>query len=284
VKRFKRILLVPVAGRSEAPRALSEAATLATQSGAEVDLLGLLDEPPAALRNPLVEALTARLAEWADEVGRPSMSVDVAVGPQAENVAAAVRRGAHDLVVIAADRDDESLTRAQRIVRLAPCPVWVIRPGFTGERVLAAVDPDHEPDLTRLVLELAASEAERHHGVLRVMHAWEVDGLGLLDRADPPLSAAERSRIVASLEEHHRLGFEAALEDVGLAPGPQTHLVDGAPARAIGALTDLYRVDLVVLGAGRSDDRLGLGSTAEQVVTTTPASVLVVRESQSSPS
>jgi nucleotide-binding universal stress UspA family protein len=179
--------------------------------------------------------------------------------------------------VVAGDDSNESAAAARRILHTCPCPVWVLRPGFTGLRVLAAIDPDHDDDHNRLILELAHSQAELHGGQLHVMHAWHVTGLDLLSPAE--LHQEQWTELASAVERAHRTSFERTLEHAELAPGPAAHLVDGPAARAIRGLTLRYRADLVVLGAGAwHENRLGLGSTAEQVLAESKSSVLLVRE------
>jgi nucleotide-binding universal stress UspA family protein len=291
MRRFRRILVVPVTASADAPAALTEAVALAEVSGADVRVLGHLDplsdvEQQAAeaagvvdLLDRVTSAVEQRMAEWIAQIDGPPVSVEVAVGSLPAVVAAAVVAGGHDLVVVAADRSVESAAASRRIVRAAPCPVWLLRPGSEGSSVLAALDLDADAEHNRLILDLARSQAGMHGGRLRVMHAWQTGHLDLLSRAaDHRLDQKTESDIVSAVEWAHRQSMEELLGgsgDVG-----DVHLVDGSPGRSILALADLYRADLVVMGAGVA--RAGsaeLGSTAEQVLADGECSVLVVRGS-----
>lgn len=290
MRRFRRILVVPVTAASEPPAALTEAVTLAEGSGAEVRVLGHLDplseaEQRAAdaagvgdLLDRVASAVERRITEWTAQVDGSPESVDVAVGSLPAVVAAAVNADGHDLVIVAADRSLESAAASRRIVRAAPCPVWLLRPGFRGACVFAALDLDADFEQNRLILDLARSQAETHGGRLRVMHAWQVTHLEELSRGDGPgLDPKVQAAIVDSVEGAHRESLDQLL-------GPDVdrrdvHLVDGSPGRSVLALADLYRADLVVMGAGEA--RAGsaeLGPTAEQVLAEAECSVLVVRE------
>lgn len=285
--RFQRILVVPLTNQTDPPPALTEAVSLAGSSGAKVEILGHLDQPPAcqqeieerhssALRDAARSTLLQRLARWADDVRRPGLEIDIATGSLTTEISDRVRRDGHDLVVIAGDDSNESAAAARRILRTCPCPSWVLRPGFAGHRVLAAIDPDHGEEHNRLVLELARSQAEIHNGQLHVMHAWGVAGLELL--SDDDLQDERVTEVVTAAEAAHRTSFDRTLDHAGIAPRPTTHLVEGPPARAIQVLTLRYRVDLVVLGSGAwNEPWLGLGSTAEQVLAESQSSVLLVR-------
>jgi nucleotide-binding universal stress UspA family protein len=289
MRRFQNILVLPVTGRAEPPPALEEAFSLADISGAEVTILDHLDAEPESqrvievqeelpeLRSEMIAALAQRLQRWTEALPGPTPRIGVSAGHQPEEVARRVTRDGHDLVVIAADDAAESASAARRVLRSCPCPVWMLRPGFAGASVLAAVNPDNPADHNRMILELARSQAELHGGEVRVMHAWDVVGLSILDGA--ALSKQKRAQLANltdAVERAHRESFDKVLSEVGMSDC-STHFVEGPAARAIQGLTELYRVDLIVMGAGqRSVYEFGLGSTAEQVVAETESSVLVV--------
>lgn len=291
MRRFRSILVVPVTSRAEPPTALTEAVSLAETSGARVKMLGHLPDVPAsqwaatprdrraAFRQQQIDLLQNRLLAWSEQVSDGRLEVEVSTGSLPVEVADRVVRDGHDLVLVADDGTGESSAAALRLVRSCPCPVWLLRPNFAGRRVLAAVDPDHRPGINRLILELARSQAEIHDGDLRVMHAWELAGADPMAPVDPPfLSSEEAARFVTDVEAAHRAAFEQALKDAGIAGLASTHVVDGAPARAIHGLAELYRIDLLVIGAGATGQPgIGLGSTAEQVLAEADASVLVVK-------
>jgi nucleotide-binding universal stress UspA family protein len=290
MRRFRSILVVPVTGRPDPPAALQEALALAETSGADVRVLGHLPDLPACergivlreqalLRDAAAKSYADRLAGWATALGAPSLPIAVASGSQPSEVANEVRSRGHDLVVIAGDETGESAAAARRILRTCPCPVWLLRPSFSGSRVLAAIDPDHGSAHNRLILELAHSQAELHSGEFHVMHAWDLPHLELARDAGIELDHSRLSSLATAVETAHKEPFEAAVHAAGIAAGPNVHLVDGPPARAIRGLTVLYRADLVVLGAGAwTEPGLGLGSTTEQVLTESESSVLVVRQ------
>lgn len=291
MRRFKNLAVVPITGRADPPPALEEAVELAQTSGARLTLLGHVDEVPDVqaqlldgselddLNEKLRNALAERLTQWTEGLPTNDVRIEVASGSQPVVLAEQITRDGFDLVVLAADGTNESASTARRILRACTCSVWMLRPGFTGQQVLAAIDPDDDPGYNRLILELARSQAELHGGEVRVMHAWELFGLRLLD--DAAIDSALRNQLnllSATIEDAHREGFEKTLADAGIGAGTMTHMVDGPPARAIRGLTTLYRSDLIVMGAGvRSGSVLGLGSTAEQVLAETDASVLIVK-------
>ena len=289
MRRFRSILVVPVTNRPEPPPALKEAAALARTSGAKVQIVGHLPSSSAAesgtatrehaaFRDALVSAYRDRLSSWAAHVGAPDLPIEIVSGSRSVDVVDRVNREGHDLVVIASDGSRKSATAAHRILRTCPCPAWLLRPAFTGARVLAAIDPEDGDEYNRLILELAHSQATLHGGDLRLVHAWDVPGLDLVESVETDLDRAEISVLTNAMDAEHRARFEASIEAAGMAEGPETHLVEGDPARAIRGLAQLYRADLIVVGAGSwTQPQLGLGSTTEQVLAEAEASVLVVR-------
>jgi nucleotide-binding universal stress UspA family protein len=280
-----------VTTRPDPPTALTEAVALAEASGAEVGLMGHVADVPASqmeatpreqrshLRQHQVDFLTDRLTSWVEQVSDRRVPVEIVGGSLPVEVAERVVRDGCDLVLVADDGSGESSAATLRLVRACPCPVWLLRPNFTGRRVLAAVDPDHSSRTNRLILELARSQAELHGGDLHVMHAWELAGLESIERGVPAVMAPDDvARYVSDVESAHRSSFERTLHEAGVFEAASTHFVDGPADRAVQGLTALYRTDLLVIGAGATDQpHLGLGSTAEQILAGARGSVLVVK-------
>lgn len=274
MRRFRSILVVAVTDRSEPPPALREAVDLARDSGAQLAMLGIVAPVPrepaladadlGAFRASVMHEARDRFVRWAVDAATPELPIDVVDGSPPGEVARRVREHGHDLVVIAHDESGESVTLARRIVRVCPCPVWLTGPGSRASRVLAAIDPGHDDRRNRLILQLAASQAELHGGVLHVMHAWRL-----------PEAAAT---IVDAVEADVRQRLESTITEARLGVEPSIHLVDGSPGRAVQGSGVLYRADLVVIGAGDGDvPELGIGSTTEQVLAEWEGAVLVVR-------
>jgi len=130
---------------SESSRAaLVEAADLAKRCGAELLLIHVSETPEAALDMPTPEAgragqleLERKLEGWRAEAARLSggeVSSEVAVGPAADEIARLARDRGADLVVCGS-HGRRGLRRlavgsvAERLVRVAPCPVLVVRRG-----------------------------------------------------------------------------------------------------------------------------------------------------------
>ena len=76
-----------------------------------------------------------------------------------------------------------SSSTTMHLLRKCPCPVWIDRPAETlhYETILAAVDPKEGPDpVSRMVMDLATSMAQRETARVAVVHAWYMEGESIL--------------------------------------------------------------------------------------------------------
>jgi len=128
---------------SESSRAaMADAADLAKRYGAELVLIHVLESPEGALDMPAPEAARAsrhelerKLESWRSEAARlcdREVSARVLEGPVAEEVTRAAREGGLDLLVCGTHgrrgpRRFVVGSVAERLVRLAHCPVLVVR-------------------------------------------------------------------------------------------------------------------------------------------------------------
>lgn len=191
MRRFKSIFLYADRGSSTSA-AFRQAQALAAENQA---LLHVIDVLPGSeegrwtersvLRSRQTE-VTARLEELRRLVVPAlrhgvAVQVGVLVGRPVVEITRAVLRNGHDLVVLNADaregRPGESQARtALRLLRVCPCPVWVVKGEESGShrRVLAAVDAgedwsgDQKESLR--VLELAEAVAESGASELRIVY------------------------------------------------------------------------------------------------------------------
>lgn len=292
MKRFRDILFADFTTTAEMPAAVNEAASLARANDAELTLYSVVPEPPRLQRglrlrtntqpitDLLVEQRRARLTAFAETLAPSAVHVDVDVGSPPVEIVRHVVRAGHDLVIVTADGSEHSAAMVRRVLRLCPSPVWVLRPDFSGARILAAIDPEDDPELNALILELARSQATRYDGRLHVVHAWEPYGhSAALDDEYVVFSPELLDRFAAKAEAVHREAFMTCLADAGISTDTDTHLVDGTPLRAITGLIHLYRIELLVMGSlGRTGlDRILTGNAAEQLFKAVECSVLVVK-------
>jgi len=272
-----------------AGRAVSRAALIARQQGAELHLLHVIsplalypgmdidpgmDETPrlAAARSPLDAAawdLQERFgirAQVAQRIGRSHSQI----AEYASTVAA-------DLVVAGA-LGKSILPRlllgstAWRLLRVCPCPVLIVRfdPAEVYRQVLAAVD--FFPH-TRVVAEWASRLACDGH--LQLLHVLEPMDDSDLRHAGPVAAAAIRQRrgemrtIAENLLANLRSGLPGEVE---------SRIETGYPPALILACAPTWRAELIVLGReGRGGlEKLLLGSVSKDVAQAAECDVLMV--------
>jgi nucleotide-binding universal stress UspA family protein len=140
-----RRILVPVDFSDSSARALRHAAKRAAESGgsliivyvvpADYGWLGIGREELRDLDRSLQRQAADRLRAFADEnVGDVAVDLEVRVGQPAEEIIAAARDSKCDSIMLST-RGLTGLDRyligsvADRVARLAPCPVVLLRPG-----------------------------------------------------------------------------------------------------------------------------------------------------------
>lgn len=160
---------------------------------------------------------------------------------------------------------------AERIIRHAPCPVLVTRPG-RGQVVIAATDFS-DPALP--AIEAGMAEARSRGRRFVPIHSVEVR---VLPVAGPEGAA---SPLLSHLIDAERGRAELAMAEIAAryGAGAEPHVEVGPPADVILDAASRLEAELIVVGShGRSGlRRLTLGSVAETVVRRAACSVLVVR-------
>lgn len=168
---------------------------------------------------------------------------------------------------------------ADQVVRAAHCPVLVARPQREGV-ILAATDLT-DPALP--AIELAAAEAKRSGRKLVVMHAMEsregdaaMGLLGALPALDTPETRAARRTLASQI-------IHTALQRLGVQA--EVVIAEEDALKETLALAESLPASLVVVGThGRSGlSRVVLGSMAARVIEHAPCSVLVARQSPTTP-
>lgn len=299
MKSFKNILLY--AGTEQNTAALNRAVELAMENKASLTLMDVVKPVPRALGiladvgKPLEvekriaedhrQKLLQTAAEYSD-TGVP-MNVVVAVGDPAQEIVQQVLGEQHDLVIKTAD--DLSVSGrlfgsvARSLLRICPCPVWMLKPEIHGEFdvVLAAVDVNADDpahiELNRKILKLAHSVAQRENAELHVVGGWELWMESALRRR------AGDAEVDAEMARHESRVYQAMdeLVDVDFAkPGDfHRHLHRGSAASVIGQVAEEIRADLLVMGTVCRTGVAGflIGNTAETVLSDIQCSVLAVK-------
>lgn len=263
-----------------ASSAQSEAGLLARTFGTEVELAHVApdtradDLDVAGVRRHL-ERLLERVARDLEgdrvRVSRPHR-VELGVQPAAALLGLLGERP-YDLTVLGAGvktTADRVLlgSTAERVVREAPCPVWLTRPcrdHAEVRRILCAIDGSAP---VAEVLAAAVSLARSFVAELCLLNVL------------PSTDVRFGSRQVAKEATAKSVaGFEAAVKGIDL-HGIEHALVErrGKPAVEIVAAAEELGADLLVLGSGGRTglSRLVRGNTAEKVLRQVPCSMLTV--------
>ncbi len=275
---FERILLATDFSMS-AMSAARTARDLRRAFGAELTLLHAYD-PALRTKDEALAYLTVlreeRFAADADIelIAAPHRSADVAICAEAmangADLIIAGRHGEHRL--------SERLlgTVTERVVRHAPCSVWVAHPATREPPVLTThiVAATDLSEASLAAVRAAAMLGGAFSSWVTLVHSYDVF---------PPLDMLRRDE---APDEPHAFGERVAqaLEKL------RTEQLDGVPAgvkvlrdkSTVTAICDFASdqgADLVVTGThGRSGvSRLLIGSVAERVIRHAPCSVLVVR-------
>ena len=292
MKRFANILYSPSSGTHD-PQALARVERLAAQNDAKLTLLGVVGEP-TRLQRLLGQAdsleqiqianrqsLLEKLRGWTTHTPHARLEVSVDVGTPALAIIQRVVSNGHDLVVVN-DAGHPMSPLVKRLLRKCPCPVWVIKPSRTQtSSVLAAVNPHpDEAELNGIILELAASLAERYGGDLHVAHAWSLyaeEPDGTVFNFTPAISA-EALRDETHAASKRALDELLATSTVADAPW-KIHLIEGPAEHILPTLVREHGIDLLVMGTIARSGLQGvlIGNTAERVLDEVRCSVMAVK-------
>ena len=314
MKRFNNFLRVldqakPCALLVERAVAVAENSQANLQVVAVVPKLVLASGLP--LDGPVTMDLKARfVADQTDKLealaapfrGRLPIGTKVLTGTPFLEVVREVLRGAHDLVIRAAENpgwlgrllgsDD------MHLLRKCPSPVWLVRceAPTPYRRMLAAVDVDdsYAPEeletrhaLNREVVELASVLALSEFAELHVASVWDAIGESFLRGAFMHTSDEGVAAYVEHARQRNSNRLDALVGELIELLGkdaagylqPKTHLVKGSARREIPMLARRLQVDLVVMGTVARTGIPGLimGNTAEAILAQIDCSVLAIK-------
>ncbi|TWT49609.1 Universal stress protein E [Rubripirellula amarantea] len=299
MRNFKHILVY--AGTEQPEVAVTRAAQLALENNASLTLMDVVKPIPKALglmtdvaKPDELEKLVAadrrrRLLDLASEISDTGLQLDVlvAIGDPATEITRQVVSDQYDLVVKTADGFSPAGrlfgSIAKSLLRLCPCPVWLLKPQIHGEfdRVLAAIDVDSldakHADLNRKILELAYSIAQRDQAELHVVGAWQIWMEDAVRR-----NAGDDA--VELLRKEHEAKVNKAIDELLQAPYSKSddvhlHLRQGTPASVIRSVADEIEADLMVMGTVCRTGVAGflIGNTAETVISDVTCSLLALK-------
>jgi nucleotide-binding universal stress UspA family protein len=299
MQRFKNILCY--VGTEQSETAINRSLALALENDAALTIIDVVKPAPRAFgigkddaeRSDL-ERMVARsrrreLLDQASEYSDTGVSMEVVVssGDPACEIVREVLRGGHDLVVKTTEESSHRSRSvsgvASSLLRLCPCPVWLLKPEVHGafDRVLAAIDavaesPKHV-ELNRNILDLAESVARREDAELHIVSAWDFWMESSIRRhagneqTDQALAEHE-AKVTAALEQ-----LLPPREDRD--PKIHVHLRRGHAAEVIRLVADRVEADLMVMGTVCRTGVAGflIGSTAEALLPDVTCSILAIK-------
>lgn len=294
-------------------QALKKAISFAQRHQAKLTVLEVIPQLRDIL-NPMPEGLDrvtlerelatqrqANLAEMVESVvDSQAINIEVIFGKTFVEAVRAVLKNHYDLLIKPAE-NPPWLTRIfgsddMHLLRKCPCPLWLIKPGETGQyrNVMAAVDFDaNEPaatanELNQHILRLSTDMAVTAAIPLQVIHCWQPPD-EMLYKAWGKLSEQQAGLIIQQERVAHQRGLKTIghflRELVGQAVYDSQfvhfHLLEGPPNTTIPETARRLNTDLLVMGtvARTGISGLFIGNTAEAVFEQVDCSVLVVKPS-----
>ncbi|WP_442509375.1 universal stress protein [Novipirellula sp. SH528] len=299
MKRFKRILCYIGTDSNEA--ALSRAVSLAIRNDASLTIMDVIkpipkgiamvdnttasDELQVMMVNDHEHALLARLAEYADTA--VPIELVVATGDPATEIIRQVILANIDLVIKNADGLSAPGCAfgsvARSLLRMCPCPVWLLKPEIHGafDRVLAAIDLDADDDVHRNlnhdILKLASSISQAEQAQLHLVAAW---GLWMEGPLRKRMGDETVDQMVTLQQAKVRHTLDELISTVGSdGQDVQIHLHRGDPSEVVRSVADTIEADLMVMGTVCRTGVSGMlvGSTADTIFSELGCSMLAIK-------
>lgn len=285
--------------------AMSRAAWIARQAGAELELLvcyyneylsgdRLFDSPSLEkARHEIIEGQERHLEELAGPIRDSGILVTTTAVWDHPLYAGVVRHAVatHADIVFKDTHHHSAVERAifsntdWNLIRTCPVPLWLVKPHELAETpvFLAAIDPMHEHDkpaaLDDSILQISKLLGKTVGGEVRAFHSY-----------DPRIamaSATANAYIPVSLpldeiekqmhEDHHRRFSEmTSFHEIGEG---KSHLVTGLTHEELPLISKSLNADVVVMGAVARNrwKRLFIGATAERTLEHLPCDLLIVK-------
>lgn len=312
MKRFSKILFC-FDKSCDQVKAFDNAVALARNNQASLCLfdvipnlsagIGMLPNGPVSaqlvewVRNERLKAFNA-LIKQADTQGVKIHQQIMVADKKSIEIIRTVQEEKYDLVIKAAE-DPDWINRLfgsedMHLLRMCPCPVWLIKNEFPVERrILAAIDFDIDADeireqnlLNEQILSLALTAALSFDAEVHIVHAWESMELDYIHLwADAPENA--KHELDNFFHSKHHSAFNAYVNAFKETIGKEvleytsikTHLLQGNPSHVIPTLAKELNADLVVMGTinNTSLPALIIGNTAETVIDQLHCSLMGVK-------
>lgn len=276
--------------------ALLQAAELAEVSGARLTLCAVLEISEQAFH--LIEVDKDNVHRTVEDVAKTDLEklaaplkargidveIQIIVGKAWEEISKEVQRCGHDLVVVGT-RKRSSTARAlfgstcNKLQRVCPCAVWVVKPGEVRElrEVLVASDLS---DVGVRLTDAGVTVAKLLEAKLFVVHALEFPFESYLHTAGVSEQEVARYRQQMHQEAHDAIHAQLVQCDHRtVQQGVKVELLEGSPDSVIPQFVDDHEIDLLIIGShGRSGfTGLLLGNTSERLLPHVHCSVLVLK-------
>ncbi|MDG2390553.1 MAG: universal stress protein [Planctomycetaceae bacterium] len=195
-----------------------------------------------------------------------------------------VIRDDHDLVIIGTKQHTalgRTLfgTTGTKLLRYAPCPVWVTKPGLSDLSEFDILVADDLGDVGFQCLRMAINGGQYFSTRTHVVNVIEEDKKGLF-RAQ--ISDEKQAELRESKKKEVEQKLEQRLTDLDyrtLELGVKTYIEFGAPDEHILRIIEEENIDVLVMGTRARTGISGMliGNTAERLLTQIPCSLLAVK-------
>lgn len=275
---------------------LEEAKLVAEATGARITLCGVLEiseharhliEEDQRLHEHTVidvaQAALERLSQPLRDHQIPTESV-VRIGKSWEELTRQVIEAKHEVLLVGTRQRGPTRrmlfgSTAQKLIRVCPAPVWVIKPGEVRDirHVLVATDFS---DAAFAALQTAVGLVQAMPARLSVLHALEFPFEAYLRTSG--VSEEEIAKYRTRLETEAREHMQSHLAQTDartLQHGVKMEIVPGTPDVVVPHFIEEHAIDLLVIGTqGRSGiSGLLLGNTAERMLPYIHCSLLAVK-------
>lgn len=280
----------------ESKAAVSEACQLATTWGATLTFCSVLEL--SAQSQSLIEHdhdnifktvedfAKEVLAELASQVAKQGIDCQtiLRVGAAWDELSKESASGAYDLVIVGTRSRARAArllfgSTAQKLMRYAACPVWVVKPSELRDVRDIAVATDLS-DASLPAMHLAVTVARALNARLHLLHVLELSDFrylvlaGVSDEALVETTQKIRQTAADQLQKQlHQTDFRT------LGHGVKVELLQGIPDATIPEYVASEKIDLLVIGSHGHSGVAGLllGNTAERILPGLHASILVVK-------
>jgi nucleotide-binding universal stress UspA family protein len=277
------------------------------EAGARLHILGVLpDLPVDAVNQAVAEAaketsarLERGLKERIDRLiwsGKREITVSIETGKLAPVSAQKALSCGADLLFLAVPLPGQGGQgqggQERRVIRKAPCPVLIARPGMARRQVALAVDRPqdrrHEEAhrlLNRTLVRRAAQLAKAYgQGTVQLLHAWRPEAAASLESVHDMVQPTQIKEIVSAWEEEHRgwlTSLAGDLKGADYAGGVtfEPVFLDGGATEALPQAIERLGIGTLVLGTSNRTGLAGLfiGNVAERLIDKAACNLLVVK-------